>query len=848
MVEKKIIKVKGALPHLQDIITGYIQNKSGILQLIQIKRYSSDIERYLESLETIDNEYTYAGIEQSLESFNFEFVPKVDSMGQYSRAGDTIAIWPIGYTNPIKIEFFDDEIETIYLYDPLYGKKLENIEKIFVGDIDILDDKVEWDNISIQYSVISIQKNKQHALLSELKTYNPPSLKLRRTSLKLKTTDLAVVIFTSENIEADQTISLKFSYPPLFYGHEDTLESEIRRYEGQEYRVIIETTRKENVPSKLKKLITKEPRDLSAGFIDHDNKIVYLTDRELFGTIFITREKKKRLSSKQAQKLLSEIEGEVQIGNYLVHEDHGIGIYSGITKEKDLEYLLLKYAQEDELLIPLDQIHKVTKYIGVSDDPPEITRLNKVDWRQVTKRVKKKIRILASELVKHYAQIELSKAKKIESETSPGYDKLINAFEYEETPDQERTIRQVLKDLDSTDPMNRLIVGDVGFGKTEVAMRAAFKVHEQGLQVAVMCPTTVLAAQHYKVFKDRFNKFDVKIAMMSRFSGTQLNSQTAKQLESGDTDIVIGTHRLLSNDIRFKNLGLIVIDEEQKFGVKQKEKLKKLKYGAHILSMTATPIPRTLSMALSEIQDISIISTPPEGRKAIKTVVEQKDLNKIASIVKDEVARGGQVYFIHNRVQTIEAIKDQLSNLLPEVKFVTGHGQMPEKKLEKVINDFYEKKYDVLVCTTIIENGIDMPNVNTIVINKAQNFGLGQLYQLRGRVGRSKRQAYAYLFYDGEQIDEVIPKVKIKSLNKKDKDIKEVEDDPQKDKKYIERLKAILEAKDLGAGFQIASRDLEIRGAGNLLGGEQHGNISKVGLGLYMQMLAEEIEKQKIAN
>lgn len=838
-----VIKIKGVLPHLVELLADLLVRGNKLEKALVIKRYTQDIQRYIESLEEIDYGYTYAALIYTLEKKNFEFTNKLAGPGQFSRKGDTVSFWPIGYKNPVRAEFFDEELEKLTFFDELYGTNLLETKSLFVGNLSILDDRVEWENLVFKSYT-------DNANLAQNRIFSKSDL-----SLDIGVKDqLHVLIFQNSSESAKSQKEFNFSYPPIFYGRIDLMNEELAKLEAQGYKILIETGDVHNEGIKPKWVIT-QALDLAAGFIDNKAKVVYITSREIYGTIFLNKEKSQKINSKQARKLLNELEGEIQIGDYLVHEDHGIGIYSGVTREQDQEYILLKYADSDELLIPLDQIHKVTKYIGVSGEEPVITNLGRVDWKKVTGKVKKAISIIAKDLVAHYAKLELAEAKAVLIEDSERYKQFEGRFEFKETTDQIRTIDQVLKDISSSKPMNRLIVGDVGFGKTEVAMRAAFKVVESGMQVAVLCPTTVLAAQHYKVFSDRFDGLGIKVAMMSRFSGTRVNSQIAEQLNSSSINIVIGTHRLLSSDVKFKNLGLVIIDEEQKFGVAQKEKLKKLKYGAHILSMTATPIPRTLSMALSEIQDISIISTPPEGRKEIKTTVEKKNINKVANIIKNEIDRGGQAYYIHNRVQTIEAEKAKLQSLLPNVRFVTAHGQMPEKHLEKVINDFYNKKYDVLICTTIIENGIDMPNVNTIIINKSQNFGLGQLYQLRGRVGRSTKQAYAYLFYDGKDIDKTQGQITSDQTNsnftiqnsEKDKShelsIEEIEE-----KKYMQRLQAMKELAGIGGGFQIASRDLEIRGAGNLLGREQHGSISKVGLGLYMQMLAEEIEKLKIKN
>ncbi|MBN1331991.1 DEAD/DEAH box helicase [Candidatus Dojkabacteria bacterium] len=786
-----LINIKGGLTHLQDkILSKYRSSKAKSANLIIVRNWTSEIERFLQNIEQLDKNFTYAAVELILEKNGFEICPKVEETGQFSRIGDVISAWPIGYLHPIRIEFFDEEIEKMYIYDEIYGTEVEKISEIIIGDTHILDDKVEWGNISIETKADKLAGIYQ------------------------------IIVFGHFPLAADSTIELAMDYPQLFYGRIDLFEREMQRLENAGWKILIQTKHEMQLPDTLKKYLSKKT-DLAAGFLDKKDKTAFFTDRELFGTLFITKEKQKKISSKKARQLLEKIEGEVEIGDYLVHEDHGIGLYKGLVRENKEEYLSLGYANEDELLIPFNQLHKVTKFINVSSEPPVITTLDRQTWQKIAKKARKSIILFAKDLAEHYAKIELSKAPIIQTSQDAAYEKFVSGFGYEETEDQRATIRDVLSDIASQNPMNRLIVGDVGFGKTEVAMRAAFKVVQDGYQVAVLCPTTVLAMQHYKVFKDRFKKFGMKVDMLSRFRASMENRDTVEKLNNGKIDIIIGTHRLLSSDVKIAKLGLVIIDEEQKFGVRQKEKLKQIKYGAHILSMTATPIPRTLSMALAEIQDISIISTPPKGRKPVATFVHEKNWDEIRNAIKKEVERGGQVYFVHNRVQTIQSVRKKLEALLPEIRFVLGHGQMNESQLEKNITDFYENKYNVLICTTIIENGIDMPNVNTIVIDKAQNFGLGQLYQLRGRVGRSRKQAFAYLFHDGESKEE---------------------------KKYTKRLKAIMENQELGAGFKIASSDLEIRGAGNLLGKEQHGNISKIGLALYMQMLAEEIERLRLNN
>lgn len=791
--------------------------------VIYSTRDTQELRRYIDTLYSFKlPELSHSEVLNILSNYGFNRVYKIEKIGEFEVKGDIISFWPVGYAHPIRISFFGDDFENAKLYDEIYGRRYEEITEILIGE--------------------------NHKLESST---TRESLKIYKPELVLPN---SIIIFSAESVDTDIEANFDFSYAQLFFQRFDLLETEVEKWVKEGYKIIISSKHKKVLPKSIHKFITAEDLKIDAGFESASMKILVLTDRELFGTVFLSREVKK-ISSKKARQLLASLEGEIEIDDYVVHEDHGIGIYKGIKQEKTEEkvkiglgeyekrvksedYLLIAYAQGDELYVPLNQIDKVTKYISPEDRDPKITRLSKVEWLRLKKKVKESVAKLAKELVQHYAKRELSKAPEIHDHYKE-YDKFIKAFPYQETEDQLRTEKDVVKDLSSEKSMNRLIVGDVGFGKTEIAMRAAFKVASNGYQVAVLCPTTVLASQHENVFKERFKGTGIKIASMSRLS-TRTNTEIVEGLETGKIDIVVGTHRILSNDMKFNKLGLLVIDEEQKFGVKQKEKLKKLEHGVHVLSMSATPIPRSLSMALASIQDISLIQTPPEGRQAIQTNVSRTSPEKIANAILQEIKRGGQVYYVHNRVRTIHSVFAKLSKLLPNVRFAVAHGQMSPNKLEKTIKGFYNNEYDCLICTTIIENGIDMSNVNTIIIEHAQNFGLGQLYQLRGRVGRGDRQAFAHLFYDGENID------------KKDDDslkVQETQDEiiirKAKNKKYKERLKSIKEASELGSGFKLASRDLEIRRAGNLLGKEQHGNINYIGYGLYMQMLAEEIEKLK---
>lgn len=523
----------------------------------------------------------------------------------------------------------------------------------------------------------------------------------------------------------------------------------------------------------------------------------------------------KRKKSKTAA-FLSDFR-DLRAGDFVVHIDHGIGRFGGL-KTLDLgtrssEFMLLFYAEDAKLYVPVERLDLVQRYSSAEGQQPTLDRLGGLGWQKTKAKAKRAMRDMADELLRLYAERKLVGGYAFAVDT-PWQREFEDGFEYVLTPDQETAIEDVKQDMEQPTPMDRLLCGDVGYGKTEVAMRAAFKAVMEGKQAAVLTPTTVLAYQHYDTFRSRFAPFPVKIELLSRFRSAKEQKEVAKRVESGEVDVVIGTHRLLSKDVRFKELGIVVVDEEQRFGVAHKEKLKHLKKRVDVLTLSATPIPRTLNMSLSGLRDMSLIETPPRDRLAIQTQVVQFSENVIKSAIELELGRGGQVFFIHNRVETIETIAALVQRLVPQARLVVGHGQMNEKEMERVMLDFIEHKYDVLVATTIIENGIDIPRANTIIINRADQYGLSQLYQLRGRVGRSNRRAYAYLLIPGEQ--ELSPIAK-------------------------RRLSAIREFSDLGAGFRIAALDLELRGAGNLLGGQQSGHMDALGFDLYTQMLERTV-------
>lgn len=538
------------------------------------------------------------------------------------------------------------------------------------------------------------------------------------------------------------------------------------------------------------------------------------TDAEVFGISKERRQAPRRYKRRAAQMK------DLQPGVYLVHIEHGIGRFIetvNVEGQGNREYLLLEYAEGDKLYVPMDQLDRLTPYHGGGDDAPKLTRLGTQEWVRAKARARRATEQLAGELLALYAARAATVGFSARPD-SPWQDQLEASFPFEETPDQLTTIGEVKVDLEAPKPMDRLVCGDVGYGKTEIAIRAAFKVVQSGRQVAVLVPTTVLAQQHLLTFKERLGAFPVTVEALSRLRNDQEQQEILGRLASGKLDILIGTHRIIQRDVAFKDLGLVVIDEEHRFGVVHKERLKRMRSEVDVLAMSATPIPRTLYLSLSGIRDMSTIDTPPEDRLPIKTYVSEESDELVREAILRELDRGGQVFFLHNRVKTIEYTTEKLSKLVPEARFGIGHGQMREDELEQVMADFGEDKFDVLVCTTIIESGLDLPNVNTLIVDRADRFGLAQLYQIRGRIGRSARRAYSYLIVPrGKKLTETAE----------------------------QRLNTILAATELGVGYQIAMRDLEIRGAGNILGAEQSGQIQAVGFDLYSKLLTESVAELK---
>ena len=657
------------------------------------------------------------------------------------------------------------------------------------------------------------------------------------TNVRMPVVYLSLFLRHVPNTSPQNIINLTCKQMQNFHGQMNVLKGEVERWKKNNYgivflgadedrvkrleRILSDYEIEADVVSSDSDLLVGKVQimkgDLLTGFELPIQKLAVVTEEELFTKRVKRSSRRQKLSNAERIKNYSEL----KVGDHVVHVNHGIGKYLGIETlvingiHKD--YLHIRYQGSDKLYVPVEQIDLVQKYVAAEGKEPKIYKLGGNDWKKVKKKVQSSVEDIAEDLIKLYAEREAA----VGYAFSPDGDmqrEFETSFPYTETEDQLRSIIEIKKDMEKERPMDRLLCGDVGYGKTEVAIRAAFKAVADGKQVALLVPTTILAQQHYQTMMERFQDYPVKIGLLSRFRTRKQQTETIKGLKNGTIDIVIGTHRILSKDIIYRDLGLLIIDEEQRFGVTHKEKIKKLKTNVDVLTLTATPIPRTLHMSMLGVRDLSVIETPPENRFPVQTYVMEYNGVLIREAIERELARDGQVYFLYNRVEDIERKAEEISMLVPDAKVIVAHGQMNENELESVILSFLEGEYDVLVSTTIIETGVDIPNVNTLIVNDADKMGLSQLYQLRGRVGRSNRVAYAYLTY------------------RKDKVLTEVAE---------RRLQAMKEYTELGSGFKIAMRDLSIRGAGNLLGSQQHGFIDSVGFDLYSQMLKEAIEERR---
>ncbi len=812
----------------------------------------------------VGDEVNLKELSQKLVNLGYKRATMVSDVGEFSIRGDIADIFSLS-DNPVRIELWGDEVVDIRYFNnetqksvekaketeilPVYKFVLnENSPKLneedegyfegievyqnyfndkLVGVLDYFKDYIivfdETSEIYSKYEFVAdnlekqLEENLKLELIKPLKGKNHFDFDdfLRKTSYFVK-------IGLNNFIDGEMDDIIEFNAQPLqnFEANLDLIADFIKEKQG--YKIIIAT----DYPERVKQILSeREIFDVEytesvagAGTILEDCKTIVMTDRELFNKRSKEITTSKRSYYKEKPEYIENI-NDIQEGEYVVHTIHGVGIYRGLTQQEIdgqlKDYLTIEYAAKDRLHIPAEQINMLVRYRGSGSIKPKLSRMGGKDWENTKARVKKEVEAVAYDLLRLYAKRKMQKGIQFLPDTTWQVE-MEEAFEFVETPDQMRAINEVKADMESDQPMDRLICGDVGFGKTEVAMRAIFKAVTSGKQVAVVVPTTILALQHFQTISERFKPFGVQVELMSRFRSKKEQKETVKNLATGACDVVIGTHRLLQEGIIFKDLGLLVIDEEHRFGVRHKEKLKQLRENIDIITMSATPIPRTLYMSLSGIKDMSVINTPPKNRLPVKTYVGEWNENMVKNAIIHELDREGQVFYLYNRVETIEEFKFHLQKLVPNARIAVGHGQMDEKQLEEVIVDFANQEYDVLLATTIIENGIDIPNANTMIIHDADRFGLAQLYQLRGRVGRSQRQAYCYCFYR-----------KSKELTKD----------------AVHRLKAIKEFTTLGSGYQIALRDVEIRGVGNILGTKQHGHMINVGFDTYCQLLEETVHE-----
>ncbi|WP_093217466.1 transcription-repair coupling factor [Sediminibacillus albus] len=855
----------------------------------------------------------------ALIEMGYERVDMVSTPGEISLRGGIIDLYPLTEANPIRVELFDDEVDSIRYFDAESQRSLEKIDNVTIGPATELlltpSDITSGARILEEELANSLQKLKktedkeklaavvnhdldrlrQQERFQEMNKYigyfyqEPGSLldylpehglvildemsRIQETANRLDEEEADWHHSLLEGSQIVRNISISFDWHQIwakmkqprlymsvflrhipntnpqnlvnmscramqqFHGQMNLLKNEITRWQKNDFSIIIfapNEQRAEKIqavladydmeanrgPSNIELPVAKPTiiiDNISGGFELPIHKVAILTESELFKKRTSRPKRKQKISNAERIKNYQEL----KVGDYVVHANHGIGRYLGIeTLEVNglhKDFMLLKYMGDDKLFVPIDQIDLVQKYVGSEGKEPKLYKLGGSEWKKVKSKVQSSVEDIADDLIKLYAEREATKGHAFSEDTLMQRE-FEDAFPYQETEDQLRCIDEIKKDMERPQPMDRLLCGDVGYGKTEVAIRAAFKAIAEGKQVAILVPTTILAQQHYETIMERFQGHAVNIGLLSRFRTRKQQKETLDGLKKGLVDIVIGTHRLLSKDVEYKSIGLLIVDEEQRFGVKHKEKIKQLKTNVDVLTLTATPIPRTLHMSMLGVRDLSVIETPPENRFPIQTYVLEYNPVFLREAIEREMSRGGQVFFLYNRVENIERMAEEISALVDDARVAFAHGQMNESELENVMFSFLEGEFDVLVSTTIIETGVDIPNVNTLIVYDADKMGLSQLYQLRGRVGRSNRVAYSYFTY---QPDKVLTEVAEK------------------------RLQAIKEFTELGSGFKIAMRDLSIRGAGNLLGSQQHGFIDSVGFDMYSQMLKEAIDAKK---
>lgn len=779
-------------------------------------------------------------IKETLAEYGFHRVDFVGEPGEYAVRGGIIDLFSFSDDKPYRLDFFGDEIEElkqfdintqrsvkdvdyIDVYPNIYDNECNKSEEVFITDFLVNTESYVWVD-TIDYVKDRIK------LLDDVEKSNSSALVDSFYRSKLIT--LGEIDF-NRDIKGYNTEEIIFnvSPQPSFNKNFKLLESDLKKRIEEGYSVYISSDNPKQF-ERLRSIFAHNERDdlsrvpkftelryaLSGGFVDNKAKVCVYTDHQIFDRYH--KIKIKREVARGEKLTLNELNA-FQIGDYVVHIDHGVGVFGGLVKTnlngKVQEAIKLIYKDNDVIFVSIHGIHRISRFKSKDGTPPKIYKLGNGAWEKLKTQTKSKVKDIARDLIKLYAERRQAKGFAFSADTYM-QNELEASFMYEDTPDQLKTTQSVKEDMEKDCPMDRLVCGDVGFGKTEIAVRAAFKAVADSKQVAVLVPTTILALQHYKTFVKRLQDFPCKVEYISRLRSAKEIKVICNELAEGRIDIIIGTHRLLNKEIRFKDLGLLIIDEEQKFGVSAKEKLRQMKMSIDTLTLTATPIPRTLQFSLLGARDLSIINTPPPNRLPVQTEIIDFDEELIREIITSEVERGGQVFFVHNKVEDILAIEDIIKRICPGVKTAVGHGKMEPKELESIVLDFMAGDYDVLIATTIVENGIDIPNANTIIINQAQNFGLSDLHQLRGRVGRSNQKAYCYLI--------VPPMVSIS-------------DDARR------RLRAIEAFSDLGSGFNIAMQDLDIRGAGNLLGGEQSGFIAEMGFETYQRILEEAFMELK---
>ena len=779
----------------------------------------------------------------------------VEVPGLISRRGGIIDVFSRNFDAPVRLEFFGNQIESIRFFDPKTQRSVRTVSSVTIvpsseesdtfhrsSIFDYLPDNaviILDDMPGIEAAVAQVNSQWDEFIQAEPsddKKRHPYYFTFDLFLQRIQQFSVTITLspWVSDIAENISPSVWPFASLPNYGGRLDAVIADLRRMADEHRRIVIISQQ----PDRLNELLLEH--DIIASYVSEidrvppensfvllrgsltegwllKNTVAIFTDREIFGIV-----KQQRLSRKRPIRHHT-FTNEFEESDYVVHVDHGIARFVGIIKrlsdDIEKEYLVLQYANDDRLFVPVDQIDRVSRYIGASDQPPALSHFGTQEWVKTKLRVRKSVVDMARALLNLYATREVTTGFAFSPDTL-WQQELELSFPYTETTDQLSAINAVKQDMERLKPMERLVCGDVGYGKTEVALRAAFKAVMDNKQVAVLVPTTILAQQHFNTFSERLKAFPIRVKMLSRFCSAVEEQRVIEELSAGQVDICIGTHRLLQKDISFKSLGLLIVDEEQRFGVGHKEYLKNLTQGIDVLTLSATPIPRTLHMSLVGIRDMSTIETPPEDRLPITTFVGRYEESTIREAILRELERNGQIFYVHNRVSDIDLVAQKLKTLVPEARILFAHGQMSEDGLERVMTDFASHKADVLVTTTIIESGLDMPNVNTLIVDKADKFGLTQLYQLRGRIGRGSNMAYAYFFYNTmDQLNELARK----------------------------RLATIAEATELGAGFAIAMRDLEIRGAGNLLGAEQSGHIAAVGYDLYCHLLSEAIRDIKDA-